>query len=108
MRLHEVMGEYEGEGRICEELGFDMSCIHHYQHTLQRKPPQLAPIAISENHLKNAAMRTVCCGVGKYDSAWGNSQGARVTYRDPRSGGARVGQRYSRRGKLLAIVDSAL
>ena len=27
MRFHEVMGEYEGEGRICEELGFFMACI---------------------------------------------------------------------------------
>ena len=29
MRFHEVMGEYEGEGRICEELGFGMACIHY-------------------------------------------------------------------------------
>ena len=65
MPLHEVVGEYEGEGRICEELGFGMACIRYYQLTLQRKPPQLAPIAISENHLKNAAMRTVRCRVGK-------------------------------------------
>ena len=90
MWLHEVMGEYEGEERICEELGFGMACVHYYQLTLQRKTPQLAPIAMSENHLKNAAMRTVRCRVPKYDSAWPNSQGARVTYRDLRSGGARV------------------
>ena len=25
MRLHEVMGEYDDEGRICEELGFCMA-----------------------------------------------------------------------------------
>ena len=30
---------------------------------LQRKAPQLAPIVISENHLKFAAMRTVRCRV---------------------------------------------
>ena len=65
MRLHGVMSEYEGEGRICEELGFGMACIHYYQLTLQRKTPQLAPIAISENHLENAAMRTVRCRVEK-------------------------------------------
>ena len=59
------MGEYEGEGRIREELGFGMACIHYYHLTLQRKTPQLAPIAISENHLKIAAMRTVRCKVGK-------------------------------------------
>ena len=47
-----VMGEYEGEGRIREELGFGKACMHYYQLTLQRKPPQLAPIVISENHLK--------------------------------------------------------
>ena len=57
MRLHEVMGEYEGEGRICEELGFGMACIHYYQLTLQRKTPQLAPIAISENHRINRIQR---------------------------------------------------
>ena len=65
MRLHEVMGEYEDEGRICDDLGFGMACIHYYQLTLQRKTPQLAPIAISENRLKFAAMRIVRCRVGK-------------------------------------------
>jgi hypothetical protein len=43
MRLHEVMGEYEGEGRICEELGFGMACIHYYQHMLQRKKKPTRP-----------------------------------------------------------------
>ena len=70
MRLHEVMGECEGEGRICEELGFGMTCIHYYKHTLQRKTPQLAPIAISENHLKNAVMRTVRCRVDQFSTGW--------------------------------------
>ena len=27
MQLHEVMGEYEGEGRICEELRFRAAAI---------------------------------------------------------------------------------
>ena len=40
-----------------------MARIHYHdqQHTLQTKTPQLAPIAILENHLKIAAMRTVRC-----------------------------------------------
>ena len=29
MRLHGVMGEYEDEGRFCEELGFCIACIHY-------------------------------------------------------------------------------
>ena len=32
---------------------------------VEKGPPQLAPIAISENNLKIAAMRTVRCRVGK-------------------------------------------
>ena len=41
MRLHEVMGECEGEGRICEELGFGMACIHYCKPTYAAKenPP---------------------------------------------------------------------
>ena len=72
MRLHEVMGECEGEGRICEELGFGMACVHYYQQALQRITPQLAPIAISENHLKIAAiaMRTVRCRVDHFSTGW--------------------------------------
>ena len=35
MQLHEVMGEYEDEGRVCEELGFCM-VIH--------------PIIVTPNH----------------------------------------------------------
>ena len=80
MRLHEVMGECEGEGRICEELGFGMACIHYYQHMLQRKNPQLAPIAISENHLKFAAMRTVRCRVGQFSTGWVNLHSLGLRY----------------------------
>ena len=69
--------------------------------------PVLRNLSCSYTH-PFAAMRTVRCRVAKYDSAWTNSQEARVTYRDLRSGGARVDQRYSRRIKLFAIVDSAL
>ena len=65
MRLHEVMGEYEDEGRFCEELGFCIACMNYWKHTLHRKAPQLAPIVISENRLKNAAMRIVRCRVDK-------------------------------------------
>ena len=71
MRLHEVMGECEGEGRMCEELGFCMACIHYYQHNYAAKEnPPHAPI--SENHLKNAAMRAVRCRVGHCSTGWGN------------------------------------
>ena len=39
-------------------------------HTLQRKTPQLAPVAISENQLKIAAMRTVLCSEGHCGTGW--------------------------------------
>jgi hypothetical protein len=39
MQLHEVMGECEGEGRICEELGFGMACIHYYKQMLLQNTP---------------------------------------------------------------------
>ena len=45
MRLHEVMGECEGEGRICEELGFGMASIHYYQHNnyAAKETPPIRP-----------------------------------------------------------------
>ena len=87
MRLHEVMGEYEDvdKGRFCEELGFCMACIHYQQHTSQRKAPQLAPIAISENHLKFAATRTVRCSyrVEHFSTGWRLLHGAYMGHKIP-------------------------
>ena len=55
--------------------------------------------ATPDKHLKFAGMRPVLCRVDKYDSAWTNSraQGGRVTYRDFKSGGARVEPTYFKR-----------
>ena len=44
MRLHEVMGEYEDEGRFCEELGFCMACILYSKATyLAKENPPTRP-----------------------------------------------------------------
>ena len=57
---------------------------------------------------EDSALYMYCCRVEKYDSAWRISQGARLTFRDLRSGGARVVHHVSRLFKLFAIADSAL
>ena len=40
MQLHEVMGEYEDEGRFCEELGFCIALLETY---LAKENPPTRP-----------------------------------------------------------------
>ena len=76
---------------------------------LQRKPPYLAPIAISENQLKFAAMRTVRCRVEKWDSWWRLLHEAYDNiYRDLNSRVARPGHNMDHRGTPSPVPNSAL
>ena len=79
------------------ELGFCTASIHCQQHNimLQREKTQLALIAISESHLKNAAMRTVRCRVDHFSTGWTILHRAKRTYKDLNSGGARPGHTWT-------------
>ena len=82
--------------------------LRYYQHMLQRKNTQLAPIAISENQLKFAAMRTVRCRAEQFSTSPGTSHRAQGTYRDLRSGGARVDHNMDSRITAFTVPNSAL
>ena len=95
--------------RVFDGMMYMLLGTHVPEHGPQARPHRETRPSPAK-HLKFVALSTELCRVSqwKQHSAWGNSQGARATYRDLNPGGTRVEQRYARRSWLFLIAGSAL